>query len=122
MNRVYREYPSLHELDFDPTGFSWENCHDSDQSVLSFFRKAGDQTVLVVCNFTPVVRENYAVGVDQGGTWRELLNSDSIMYGGSGVGNLGAVRAEPIPVHDRPFSLSMVLPPLAVVYFTPEGE
>ncbi len=122
MNRVYREYPSLHELDFDPTGFSWENCHDSDQSVLSFFRKAGNQTVLVVCNFTPVVRENYAVGVDQGGTWREILNSDSIMYGGSGAGNLGAVRAEPIPVHDRPFSLSMVLPPLAVVYFTPEGE
>ncbi len=122
MNRIYRDYPALHELDFDPAGFCWENCHDSDQSVLSFFRKAGKQTVLVVCNFTPVVRENYAVGVDQGGMWREVLNSDSTLYGGSGIGNMGAVRAEGIPVHDRPFSLSMVLPPLAVVYFTPEGE
>lgn len=122
VNRFYRECPALHELDFDPAGFCWENCHDSDQSVLSFFRKAGSRTVLVVCNFTPVVRENYAVGVDQGGMWREALNSDSIHYGGSGVGNMGGARAEAIPVHGRPFSLNLVLPPLAVVYFMPEGE
>lgn len=120
VNRLYRDNPSLHELDFDPAGFCWENCHDSDQSVLGFFRKAGNQTVLVVCNFTPLVRENYAVGVDRGGMWREVLNSDSTHYGGSGVGNMGGVRAESIPVHGRPFSLNLTLPPLAVVYFCPD--
>jgi 1,4-alpha-glucan branching enzyme len=75
--------------------------------------------VLVVCNFTPVPRENYAVGVDSGGLWRELLNSDSQLYGGSGAGNMGQVRAEPIPVHDRPYSVNLVLPPLSVLYFQP---
>lgn len=123
VNRLYREHPALHEQDFDPGGFCWENCHDSDQSVLSFFRicSAG-RSVLVVCNFTPVARENYAVGVDQGGEWRELLNSDAPMYGGSGVGNMGVARAEPIPVHGRPFSLNLTLPPLGVLYLAPEGS
>ena len=124
LNRIYRERPALHELDFDPSGFAWENCHDSDQSVLSFFRrdKAG-RPILVVCNFTPVPRENYIVGVDAGGTWRELLNSDSQLYGGSGAGNMGQVRAEAIPAHNLPYSLSLVLPPLGVLYFEPqEGQ
>jgi 1,4-alpha-glucan branching enzyme len=123
LNRLYRACPALHELDFDPAGFDWENCHDSDQSVLSFFRRDRvGGTVLVVCNFTPVARENYAVGVDRHGSWLECLNSDSHLYGGSGRGNMGQVRAEPIPVHDRPYSLNLVLPPLSVLYFQPGGE
>ena len=124
LNRIYRQRPALHELDFDPAGFAWENCHDSDQSVLSFFRrdKAG-RRVLIVCNFTPVQRENYIIGVDLGGTWRELLNSDSQLYGGSGVGNMGQVRAEAIPAHNHPYSLNLTLPPLGVLYFEPqEGQ
>jgi len=124
LNRIYRQRPALHELDFDPAGFAWENCHDSDQSVLSFFRrdKAG-RRVLIVCNFTPVQRENYIIGVDMGGTWRELLNSDSQLYGGSGVGNMGQVRAEAIPAHNHPYSLNLTLPPLGVLYFEPqEGQ
>ena len=123
LNRLYRECPALHELDFDPAGFAWENCHDSDQSVLSFFRRdRAGRSVLVVCNFTPVPRENYAVGVETGGLWRELLNSDSLLYGGSGVGNMGQVRAEPIPVHNLPYSVNLVLPPLSVLYFQPVEE
>jgi 1,4-alpha-glucan branching enzyme len=123
LNRFYRECPALHELDFDPAGFAWENCHDSDQSVLSFFRRDGSgRGVLVVCNFTPIARESYAVGVDRDGIWLERLNSDSVLYGGSGRGNMGSVRAEPIPVHDRPYSLNLVLPPLGVLYFQPAGE
>jgi 1,4-alpha-glucan branching enzyme len=123
LNRLYRNCPALYELDFDPEGFNWENCHDSDQSVLTFFRrdKAG-RSVLVVCNFTPVSRPNYGVGVDRDGVWLEVLNSDSEMYGGSGVGNMGRVRAEPIPVHGLPYSVNLMLPPLSVVYFRPEGE
>ena len=123
LNRVYRACPALHELDFDPAGFAWENCHDSDQSVLSFFRKdKAGRSVLVICNFTPVPRENYAVGVGVDGFWREVLNSDSSMYGGSGMGNMGQVRAEPIPVHGLPYSLNLVLPPLGVLYFQPGGD
>ena len=123
LNRVYRACPALHELDFDPAGFAWENCHDSDQSVLSFFRKdKAGRSVLVICNFTPVPRENYAVGVGVDGFWREVLNSDGSMYGGSGLGNMGQVRAEPIPVHGQPYSLNLVLPPLGVLYFQPGGE
>jgi glycogen branching enzyme (EC 2.4.1.18) len=123
LNRVYRACPALHELDFDPAGFAWENCHDSDQSVLSFFRKDKEgRSVLVICNFTPVPRENYAVGVGVDGFWREVLNSDGSMYGGSGMGNMGQVRAEPIPVHGQPYSLNLVLPPLGVLYFQPGGE
>lgn len=122
LNRVYRTCPALHELDFDPAGFAWENCHDSDQSVLSFFRKdKAGRSVLVICNFTPVPRENYAVGVGVDGFWREILNSDSSVYGGSGMGNMGQVRAEPIPVHGLPYSLNLVLPPLGVLYFQPGG-
>ncbi len=120
LNHVYRETEAMHALDFDPHGFAWENCHDAEQSVLSFFRKdSRGNAVLVVCNFTPVPRENYAVGVDTDGEWREVLNSDSLAYGGSGSGNMGAVRAEPIPVHDHPYSLNLYLPPLGVVYLQP---
>ena len=123
LNRLYRSCPALYELDFDPEGFVWENCHDSDQSVLTFFRRdRAGRSLLVVCNFTPVLRENYGVGVDRDGVWLEVLNSDSEMYGGSGAGNMGRVRAEPIPMHGMPYSLNLTLPPMGVSYFRPEGE
>lgn len=123
LNRTYRFTPALHALDFDPHGFAWENCHDSEQSVISFFRKDSQgHEVLVACNFTPVPRENYAVGVDRHGVWREILNSNSVMYGGTGGGNMGSVRAEAIPVHDHPYSLNLYLPPLGVLYLQPGGQ
>lgn len=123
LNHLYRRCPAFFELDFDPKGFEWENCHDSDQSVLTFFRRdRGGRMILAACNFTPLMRTNYAVGVPKGGMWRELLNSDSHAYGGSGAGNMGAVRSEPIPVHGRPFSMNLVLPPLSILYFQPDGD
>ncbi len=121
LNRTYRCEPALHEQDCEPAGFEWVHAHDADASVLAFLRRARnpDDCVLAVCNFTPVPRENYRIGVPTGGTWRELLNSDAQEYGGSGVGNLGRVVAEPIPAQDRPFSLSLVLPPLGMLLFKP---
>ncbi len=116
LNRVYREEPALHQIDFDARGFEWIDCEDRAASVLSFLRRAADgSTVAVVCNFTPVARHNYAVGVPAGGRWVELLNSDARDYGGSGSGNFGGVEAGPVSAHGRPFSLTLTLPPLAVL-------
>jgi 1,4-alpha-glucan branching enzyme len=108
----------LHELDNEPAGFEWLDANDSGASVLSFLRKgksSGD-TVLVVCNFTPVPREKYVVGVPGDGYWRELLNSDAEEYGGSNVGNGGGVQSQAIPMHGRPYSLRLTLPPLSVLF------
>jgi 1,4-alpha-glucan branching enzyme len=118
LNRCYRAEPALHQVDFEERGFEWIDCHDADHGVLSFIRRSRDGagTVLAVCNFTPVPRHHYAVGVPRGGFWRELLNSDAGIYGGSGLGNLGGVEAAPVPAHGRRFSLTLMLPPLAVVY------
>jgi len=116
LNRVYRQQPALHALDFSPAGFEWVDANDHEASTLAFLRRAGNgDTVLVVCNFTPVPRPDYAVGVPQAGYWRELLNSDARHYGGSGLGNLGGRHSEPQPVHGRPHRLVLTLPPLAVV-------
>ncbi|MBC7222270.1 1,4-alpha-glucan branching protein GlgB [Candidatus Bipolaricaulota bacterium] len=120
LNRLYREEPALHELDCEPEGFRWIVVDDADQSVLAFLRKSRDgRVVLVVANFTPVVRYDYRVGVPHPGFWRELLNSDALEYGGSGVGNLGGRPAEPIPSHGQPYSLSLTLPPLGILFFAP---
>ncbi len=119
LNRLYREEPALHEMDCDPAGFEWIDCNDSESSVLSFIRKGkstGD-IVLVVCNFTPVSRPDYRIGVPRGGFWQEALNSDAQEYGGSGYGNLGGVEAAPVSVHGRPFSLTLALPPLGLMFF-----
>jgi 1,4-alpha-glucan branching enzyme len=119
LNRLYRQEPALHQLDNDPAGFEWVDCNDSSTSVISLLRKSpspGD-TVLVVCNFTPVPRTGYRVGVPSGGFWRELLNSDAREYGGSGMGNLGGRHAESTAEHGRPFSLTLTLPPLAALFF-----
>jgi len=124
MNALYRDEPALHELDFDPAGFEWVDCNDGEQSVLSFLRKgrSTDYILLVVCNFTPVPRHNYRVGVPRGGYWREVLNSDAKQYGGSGQGNIGGVKPAPISAHGRLHSLTIVVPPLAVVFFKSEAE
>jgi len=108
-------------LDFDPFGFEWVDCNDTAASVISLLRKGKSEheTVLVVCNFTPVPRENYSVGVPFGGYWRELLNSDGADYGGSNLGNGGGVNAEAVPAHGRPFSVKLTLPPLAALFFKP---
>jgi 1,4-alpha-glucan branching enzyme len=117
LNRFYRTEPSLHELDCHPGGFEWVDCADSQNSTISFLRRGKrSQPILTVYNFTPVPRHNYLVGVPTGGHWKELLNGDSKDYGGSGQGNFGGIDAAPIPQHDRPYSLSLTLPPLAVIF------
>jgi 1,4-alpha-glucan branching enzyme len=123
LNRVYRQLPALHELDFTPAGFEWVDANDHDASTLAYLRRAenGDM-VLVACNFTPVPRTNHAIGVPRSGYWRELLNSDAPLYDGSGMGNLGGVHSEPKPSHGRPHRLVLTLPPLAVVILRCEPD
>ncbi len=122
LNAVYRSHPALHRRDFDADGFEWIDVHHWEESVIGFLRKspAPGAPVLIVANFTPIPRRNYRLGVPRGGIWRELLNSDAEHYGGSGVGNLGAVEAAPVPAHGQYHSLTLTLPPLAVLYLTPE--
>ncbi|MCC7556691.1 MAG: 1,4-alpha-glucan branching protein GlgB [Methanoculleus marisnigri] len=123
LNRLYRRKPALHERDADQAGFEWVDFSDVEKSVVSYLRRgrSADDVVLVICNFTPVPRYDYRVGVPFGGFWKEVLNSDAVEYGGSGVGNLGGVEAERIPAHGRSCSLPLTLPPLGVVVFCPEG-
>ncbi|HWY56372.1 MAG TPA: 1,4-alpha-glucan branching protein GlgB [Terriglobales bacterium] len=122
LNRVYGNEPALHELDSDPRGFEWIDCNDNTASTLSLLRKgtSSKENIVVVCNFTPVPRIGYRLGVPGGGFWRELLNSDATEYGGSGMGNAGGVMAEEQPVHGRPYSLILTLPPLAVLILKAE--
>jgi 1,4-alpha-glucan branching enzyme len=119
LNRFYRDQPALYELDFEPSGFEWIDSADYEQSVLSFLRKAksDEDTLVVVCNFTPVLRRDYRVGLPSGGCWAEVLNSDLKEYGGSGQSNPGDLIAEPVPFHGRDHSLSLVLPPLGILVF-----
>jgi 1,4-alpha-glucan branching enzyme len=123
LNRTYRQEPALHQLDFDPAGFEWIDCNDSLNSILSLKRKGRteEDSLIIVCNFTPVPRHNYRVGVPRPGFWREILNSDAEEYGGSGHGNLGGIEASPIPFHGRPCSINLTLPPLAAVFLKYHG-
>ena len=123
LNRFYRAEAALHEMDCEPAGFEWIDCNDSETSVISLMRKGKPTSdiILVVCNFTPVPRFNYRLGAPRGGFWKEILNSDSKDYGGSGQGNFGGIDAVPVPVHGRPWSLTVTLPPLGIVYFTSRG-
>ena len=122
LNRVYRENPALHAKDFSVEGFRWVQRGDWEQSALSYLRQGADGVppMLVVCNFTPMPRYNYRVGVPRGGRWREVLNSDAQYYGGSGMGNQGGADAQPMPYEDFGHSLTLTLPPLAVLFFKPE--
>jgi 1,4-alpha-glucan branching enzyme len=123
LNCLYREEPALHTLDFDPAGFEWIDCNDSQQSILSLIRQdpSSGNIVIVVCNFTPVSRFNYRVGAPHDGFWKEVLNSDGLDYGGTGHGNLGGVEASPISRHGRPYSLNLTLPPLGAVFLRNKG-
>lgn len=122
LNRLYRGTKALHEADCEAEGFQWIDCDDVEQGVISYLRltRGGDAHVAAICNFTPVVRRNYRVGVPNGGRHWEILNTDARDYGGSGIGNGGSVEAEAIPWHGRPYSLSLTLPPLAALMLRPE--
>jgi len=122
LNRLYAQEPALHDYDTDPKGFEWIDCNDNAASTISLLRKSRSpsQNIVVVCNFTPVPRLEYRLGVPAGGYWRELLNSDGKEYGGSGMGNAGGVMAEEEPVHGRPYSLNLTLPPLGALFLKAE--
>lgn len=122
LNKLYARHPALHETDCDAQGFEWIDCNDVDQSVISFYRYSLDRlrTCVVVCNFTPLIRTHYIVGVNEPGSYSELLNSDDERYGGSGQGNQShatssSIIAKEEGAHSRPASLALTLPPLAVL-------
>ena len=121
LNAHYRAEPALWEVDFDPAGFRWLEPNDADDNVLAFLRlsRDGERPVVCVCNFSPVPRYGYRVGLPAGGPLARALNTDSELYGGSGVGNMGAVTAEAKPWHDQPYSAEVTLPPLGVVWLVP---
>jgi 1,4-alpha-glucan branching enzyme len=124
LNGLHLRERALHQVDFEWSGFEWIEPNDAAASVLSCLRRATDSQdiIVAICNFTPVARESYRVGVPRPGFYREILNTDSNYYGGSDVGNSGGVQAEPIPWNDRPYSLNLRLPPLAAVYFKPQAS
>ncbi len=119
LNNLYKSEPPLYEMDFDMEGYEWVDLHDAGNSVITFIRKArsSGSLILVACNFTPVPRHNYRIGVPRDGFWMEVLNSDAKEYSGSGLGNFGGVDAEDVGSHGRPYSISVTLPPLSVVFF-----
>lgn len=122
LNHLYRGMPALHERDCEPEGFSWIDCNDAESSVISYIRRAADpgDFAVIVCNFTPVVRSAYRIGVPRAGEYLEILNTDSTHYGGSNVGNSGRVIAEQIAAHGHPQSLALTLPPLATLVLRPK--
>ncbi|WP_301098404.1 1,4-alpha-glucan branching protein GlgB [Otariodibacter sp.] len=121
LNHLYTQTPALHELDYSPEGFEWLVVDDADQSVFAFERKAKNgQCIIVVSNFTPNPRENYRIGVSQHSLYKEILNSDSMYYMGSNVGNFGYINCDEIPSHNRPYSLNLTLPPLSTIFIIRE--
>ena len=121
LNFLYRDMPELHRHDFSAEGFDWIECNAADESMLSFLRRDGDSTAVVVLNFTPVPRHGVRIGVPAPGSYRERFNSDSGYYGGSDVGNHGQVQAEEIPWSGRAWSVSLSLPPLAGIVLQHNG-
>ena len=121
LNRIYRDYPALYEVDFASEGFRWIQADDSQNSVFAYLRMAtnSDDFLTVVCNFTPVAREDYRIGVPRSGAYVEILNSDAAIYGGEDVGNGGEITSEPTPSHGFDHSLSLTLPPLGIVLLKP---
>ena len=119
LNHFYRNHPALYEKDFTPDGFEWIDFKDADNSIISYIRKGAnpDDEILIVCNFTPVSRQGYRVGVPREGFWQEVLNSDAKEYGGSGWGNFGGMHADPLPFHGKLHSLLVSLPPLSITIF-----
>jgi 1,4-alpha-glucan branching enzyme len=122
LNAFYRAHPAMHEEDASWEGFTWLDFRDSQNSVIAFARHTAgkNEVITVVCNFTPVVRHDYRIPVLQPGTYCEVLNTNSEKYGGSGVGNEEPLASSPTPWHGQPHSISLTLPPLAVVYLRHE--
>ena len=118
LNWLHQQEPALHEVDHEWSGFQWIDFNDAQHSVIAFLRKAKDSTdqIVCLCNFTPVPRYDYRIGVPLDGYYRELLNTDSAVYGGSNVGNSGGVQSTSIPCHGQPHSIVVTLPPLAVLF------
>ena len=119
LNRLYHNEPSLYEVDFDHTGFEWIDCNDSEQSIIAFLRynEHKDECLIFVCNFTPVPRHNYRIGVPAPGYYREVLNTDATEYWGSGVGNAGGLQSDDQAWHGLPASINLTLPPLSTIVF-----
>ena len=124
LNRLYRAEPALWEVDFEPAGFRWLEPNDAAGNVLAFARVAADGRRQLVCvlNLSPLPRYGYRLGMPLPGRWREVLNTDAGAYGGSNVGNLGAVEAEALPWHDQPFSAELTLPPLGALWLVPDVQ
>jgi len=125
LNALYRQYPAMHQLDAEPHGFHMLECNDADNTIMAFMRRGASDNpadvVLFIANFTPVPRDAYRIGVPVDGLWKELLNSDADVYGGSGKGNAGLVMAEHTPSHDMPCSLQLNIPPLGCLFLRPQG-
>jgi len=122
LNRLYRSERALHERDSESDGFHWIVGNDAANSVYAYERLApGSAPIVVIVNMTPVPRYGYRIGVPGEGFWRERINTDSELYGGSNLGNAGGLRAATVPAHDRPHSLALTLPPLATLILTHEG-
>ena len=124
LNGLYRDIGALHEQDCVPAGFSWIDCNDVDSGIISFLRRGRDpkRAVVVVCNFSAVPHQNRRVGVPFAGYWREVMNTDATVYGGSGWGNLGGVEAAPVPAHGLRCSMMVTAPPLSVCFFEGHDE
>jgi 1,4-alpha-glucan branching enzyme len=117
LNHLYRSEEALHDCENTPASFEWIDASDSENNILSFLRKGKSGTAIaIVCNFSPVPRPNYRTGIPRGGFWRELLNTDAKLYGGSGQGNFGGIDASPAPLHGRSHSLTVNVPPLGAVF------
>jgi 1,4-alpha-glucan branching enzyme len=123
LNHVYRETPALYDVDFEPSGFWWLEPNDAENNVVAFGRVTQDGSGVIVCaaNLSPVPRHGYRMGLPVSGRWREAMNTDADAYGGSGVGNMGGVDAEPVPWHGQAFSAELTLPPLGVLWLVPEA-
>ncbi|MDO9834061.1 1,4-alpha-glucan branching protein GlgB [Glaesserella parasuis] len=123
LNRIYRQYPALYQLDYDPAGFEWLVVDDAEQSVFAFERKAKEgESIIVVSNFTPIPRDNYRFGVHEDAEYKEILNSDSAYYMGSNLGNFGTIQCEEIESHGKPYSISLTIPPLATIFIVKEAK
>jgi 1,4-alpha-glucan branching enzyme len=122
LNHLYRNAPALHRLDCEPEGFHWIDVANAAESIVSYLRRGRDphEVAVIICNFTPVPRENYRIGVPRPGRYRERINTDAVEYGGSGIGNAGEVHADPYPMHGHPHSICLNLPPLGALVFTPD--
>ncbi|MEP6803697.1 MAG: alpha amylase C-terminal domain-containing protein, partial [Flavobacterium sp.] len=120
LNQLYKSRPALYEKQFSGEGFEWINYSDHQNAVLSYIRKGNNanENVIVVCNFTQVVRENYRIGIQQKGKLEEIFNSDAVIYGGSGLGNSKHLKIDATPYDGRDYSVELILPPLSVTVFS----